>query len=1111
MNTRASTQSQVPRLRISLPLIIAGILLTGTFAQAVDLSVPDVVFAKNQTVLPGDNSTDLPILIDGVLALDNVTSVDLVITYDSAVAQPQLPIITAGTEIATWFTAANVVDVPLTTVDELRISAASSTALGDISTPADLLIIQFTTEDTSVPVSTAITFDVAELNEALVSVNATDGSISLGGSTGVLSITPQSVPANPGVTIDVALEDHDLETQGSVTVRIVNTSVTPNDVEDVILTEDPLNLGNFAGSIVTTFDPGTVGNPGDTVFGVKAGDSVTAEYDDALNTEGEANTLVNPAPGGEITIGGGDTGVLSITPQSVPANPGVTIDVTLEDHDLETQGSVTVRIVNTSVTPNDVEDVILTEDPLNLGNFAGSIVTTFDPGTVGNPGDTVFGVKAGDSVTAEYDDALNTEGEANTLVNPAPGGEITIGGGDTGVLSITPQSVPANPGVTIDVALEDHDLETQGSVTVRIVNTSVTPNDVEDVILTEDPLNLGNFAGSIVTTFDPGTVGNPGDTVFGVKAGDSVTAEYDDALNTEGEANTLVNPAPGGEITIGGGDTGVLSITPQSVPAYPGVTIDVALEDHDLETQGSVTVRIVNTSVTPNDVEDVILTEDPLNLGNFAGSIVTTFDPGTVGNPGDTVFGVKAGDSVTAEYDDALNTEGEANTIVNPAPGGEIIFANGVTGVLTVSQGVQAGEGFRIRLVDADHNTTGGPDEVDVEVENMTNLDIETVTLTETDVDSGIFEINPGVPNPGMPTLPGLPANDGILQIGDTDPIEVRYDDIAAQGEPIELIANSFGVLWGDTSKSGTVSSLDASLILSDVVGLLVPPLDGYQLLVGDVNPSAVGYPDPIPDDASQILRFVVELPPDINDPSLLFPVQESPNNVPNPHPYKVVPDARSLALGPPETSALGISVPIVVSEVDGLYAGSMTLGFDSSQYEVGKVSTTDETSDFLVASNVVDGRLMIAFAGAESSSEGSAAILTIPIEPLPNARPGSQPFEFEEVSFNGGTTTIDVVDNPAAFVLPSSYTLWQNWPNPFNPETQIRYNLPEESFVELIVYDLLGQTVRTLVFDYQQTGSYTMTWDGRNNSGYEVAGGVYLYSLQAGEVIKTRKMALIR
>ena len=86
-----------------------------------------------------------------------------------------------------------------------------------------------------------------------------------------------------------------------------------------------------------------------------------------------------------------------------------------------------------------------------------------------------------------------------------------------------------------------------------------------------------------------------------------------------------------------------------------------------------------------------------------------------------------------------------------------------------------------------------------------------------------------------------------------------------------------------------------------------------------------------------------------------------------------------------------------------------------------------------------------------------------------------------------------------------------QNWPNPFNPETQIRYSLPEDAFVELIVYDLLGQTVRTLVFDYQQPGSYTLTWDGRDRSGYAAAAGIYLYSLRVGEVIQTRKMALIR
>ena len=448
-------------------------------------------------------------------------------------------------------------------------------------------------------------------------------------------------------------------------------------------------------------------------------------------------------------------------------------------------------------------------------------------------------------------------------------------------------------------------------------------------------------------------------------------------------------------------------------------------------------------------------------------------------------------------YEDQFTGVGGTATIVSVAS----VVNDGVTAVMTISQGVQAGEGFRIQLEDASLNITGGIDQVTVTVENMSagNPDLEAVILYETTATSGIFTIDPP-----MPTSTSGFAGDNILQVGDKDPIEVRYDDIAAQGQPIELIAYSFGVLWGDASKNGTVRALDAAMVLADWV---LPFLDPYQLLVGDVDPGPYGggyvYPDPEPWDASLILQYTVGL-------ITSFPVQNT-NNIPNPHPYKQVPDARSLALGAPESSEGSLFVPVVVSELDGVLAGNMTLSFDPAQYEVGEVSVTEGTADYLVASNVIDGRLRIAFAGAQSSSQGPGAILHIPIEPLPNVTPSAHPFEFEETSLNGGNTSVVIAEDPSTVVLPDSYTLWQNWPNPFNPETQIRYSLPEESFVELIVYDLIGQTVRTLVFDHQQPGSYTLTWDGRDNSGYAAAAGIYLYSLQVGDVIKTRKMALIR
>ncbi len=81
---------------------------------------------------------------------------------------------------------------------------------------------------------------------------------------------------------------------------------------------------------------------------------------------------------------------------------------------------------------------------------------------------------------------------------------------------------------------------------------------------------------------------------------------------------------------------------------------------------------------------------------------------------------------------------------------------------------------------------------------------------------------------------------------------------------------------------------------------------------------------------------------------------------------------------------------------------------------------------------------------------------------------------------------------------IPKEYSLAQNFPNPFNPSTTIEYALPKESYVTLKVYNVLGQEVRTLVNRPQSAGYKTVQWDGKNESGETVAGGIY--RLIAGE-----------
>jgi len=91
--------------------------------------------------------------------------------------------------------------------------------------------------------------------------------------------------------------------------------------------------------------------------------------------------------------------------------------------------------------------------------------------------------------------------------------------------------------------------------------------------------------------------------------------------------------------------------------------------------------------------------------------------------------------------------------------------------------------------------------------------------------------------------------------------------------------------------------------------------------------------------------------------------------------------------------------------------------------------------------------------------------------------------------------------------------TLSANYPNPFNIATTIRFALPSRSDVELAIFNLAGQQVATLVEGVREAGTYTVRWDGRDDSGRELASGVYLYRLQTsdGRQMETRKLLLLR
>jgi len=115
------------------------------------------------------------------------------------------------------------------------------------------------------------------------------------------------------------------------------------------------------------------------------------------------------------------------------------------------------------------------------------------------------------------------------------------------------------------------------------------------------------------------------------------------------------------------------------------------------------------------------------------------------------------------------------------------------------------------------------------------------------------------------------------------------------------------------------------------------------------------------------------------------------------------------------------------------------------------------------------------------------------------------------EVSLNGVVSSVSNAAGVTLKAVPSTYSLTQNFPNPFNPTTTIEYSIPTAGNVSLVVYNVAGQKVRTLVNNTQSASFYKVVWDGKNDNGMTVGTGTYFYKLVSGNYSKIVKMTLMK
>ncbi|MCP4725917.1 MAG: T9SS type A sorting domain-containing protein, partial [bacterium] len=317
------------------------------------------------------------------------------------------------------------------------------------------------------------------------------------------------------------------------------------------------------------------------------------------------------------------------------------------------------------------------------------------------------------------------------------------------------------------------------------------------------------------------------------------------------------------------------------------------------------------------------------------------------------------------------------------------------------------------------------------------------------------------------------------------------------EGIPIvDLNTTSISITprFGDVSANSVVNAYDASMVLQHVVGIeefstgrqakadvtyngAVTALDAYYILL-----KSAGFISTFPSEDSLFSKIAAVDNPDI-DISILKQADKEGDII------KFTFDAAN------------------VNNISSFYT---EFDYNMNDLRFRKISISEEYSDNLYHINENNGHIKFAMTGYDPG-ENNGELVT---------------FEFENITTGRNTVNlkignIDVLVNEQYIQpdfseiknsqLPDKFDLAQNYPNPFNPVTTIKFQIPEVTSVSIVVYNVLGQEVRTLVNEVKDVGFHSVRWNGRNNLGINVGQGVYIYRIKAGKFILTRKMLLIK
>ena len=341
------------------------------------------------------------------------------------------------------------------------------------------------------------------------------------------------------------------------------------------------------------------------------------------------------------------------------------------------------------------------------------------------------------------------------------------------------------------------------------------------------------------------------------------------------------------------------------------------------------------------------------------------------------------------------------------------------------------------------------------------------------------------------------------IESGDFVELFILEADINEDNEmDLNFITGGISVLaYGDVSVNGTVTPYDASLVLQYLVG--TADLENAQIGAGDVTLdntlSAL--------DAAKILDYTVGI-------ITSLPVDEE--SIEHAQGFLNIP-------GGSYTPGDVFSMPILLESGENIRTFELEIGYDPEALIFQSINWDNSVGGMSILDTHEEGLVRVSAAGIGTLASGSFSLGTIDFEmsssfidqqtvvTINRSRLNEENILINEASAVF-TNALLIVDDWGVGGVPEVFSLEQNFPNPFNPVTQIRYQLPEQARVSIVIYDAMGREVKNLVPGKSQlTGFHQVTWNATNNSGDPVSAGMYIYSIQAGDFRETRKMVLIK